>query len=106
MASQAGTLDELLNHSEELPKTEAFFTGVVAKLVETLRNLLNNDPQRLAQHTVVDDRAPEGYLLKGWKWNAGKYTTNRKLREIIDALAKVWQNISGPPSSNLTEDRK
>jgi V-type H+-transporting ATPase subunit C len=74
--------------------------------VETLRNLLNNDPQRLAQHTVVDDQTPEGYLLKGWKWNAGKYTTNRKLQEIIDALAKVGQHISRLSSSNLTEARK
>jgi len=62
---------------------------VVAKLVDTLRNLLNNDSQRLAQHTVVDDQTPEVYLLTDWKWNAGKYTTNRKLREIIDALSKV-----------------
>jgi V-type H+-transporting ATPase subunit C len=79
---------------------------VVAKLVETLRNLLNNDPQRLAQHTIVDDQTPEGYLLKGWKWNSGKYITNRKLREILDALAKVCCGISKRSSSNLTEARK
>ena len=66
---------------------------MVAKLVDTLRNLLNNDPQRLAQHTLVDDQTPEGYLLTGWKWNAGKYTTNRKLRELIEALAKVFKTF-------------
>jgi len=98
---KAGTLDELLNLSEELPKTETFFTGVVAKLVETLRNLLNNDPQRLAQHTIVDDQTPEGYLLKGWKWNSGKYITNRKLREILDALAKEMTSIDNIMKAKL-----
>jgi len=99
---KAGTLDELLNLSEGLSKTEAFFTGVVAKIVETLRNLLNNDPQRLAQHTVVDDQTPEQYLLKGWKWNTGKYTTNRKLREIIDALSKEMTSIDSVMKAKLS----
>ena len=87
--SQAGTLDDLLTLSEELPKTDGFFTSAVAKVVDTLRNLLNNDPARLEQHILVNEQSCEEYLLKGWRWNSGKYGINRSLRDIIDTLNKV-----------------
>jgi len=41
---KTGTLDLLVALSEDLPKQDAFFTATVAKTVDTLRNLLNNDP--------------------------------------------------------------
>lgn len=88
-ASQAGTLNDLLTLSEELPKTDGFFTSAVAKVVDTLRNLLNNDPARLEQHILVNEQSCEEYLLKGWRWNSGKYGVNRSLRDIIDTLNKV-----------------
>ena len=40
--------------SEELPKQDAFFTQTIAKIVDILRNLLNNDPSKLAQHILVE----------------------------------------------------
>lgn len=79
----------MLSLSEELPKVDGFFTGAVGKVVDTLRNLLNNDPARLEQHLLVNDHSCEDYLLKGWRWNAGKYGLNRSLRDIVDALNKV-----------------
>jgi len=82
-------LDDLLTLSEDLPKIDGFFTSAVAKVVETLRNLLNNDPARLEQHILVNEQSCEDYLLKGWRWNIGKYGVNRNLRDIIDALNKV-----------------
>ena len=60
-----------------------------AKIVDTLRNLLNNDATKLAQHTRVDERTTDEYLLGGWKWNTGKYPVNRSLRDLVDTLVKV-----------------
>jgi len=37
-------LDTLISLSEELPKYDNNFTTTVAKIVELLRNVLNNDP--------------------------------------------------------------
>lgn len=96
-------MDDLLTLSEELPKTDGFFTSAVAKVVDTLRNLLNNDPARLEKHILVNEQSCDEYLSKGWRWNAGKYGVNRSLRDIIDALNKVLlaSFLSLNPSTDL-----
>jgi len=75
--------------SEELPKHDSAFTTIIAKIVDILRNLLNNDPQRLAEHVLVDERSVDDYLLNGWRWNSSKYGAQRSLRELVDGLVKV-----------------
>lgn len=89
----------LVGLSEELPKQDVFFTGAVAKIVDTLRNLLNNDATRLAQHTLVDERSVDDYLLREWSWNSSKYGTQRGLRDIVDTLVKVRHGKIIPSNS-------
>lgn len=91
---QTGTLDLLIALSEDLPKHEQFFTSTVAKTVDTLRNLLNNDPAKLAQHILVNERTVDAYLLHDWRWNSGRYGIQRGLREIVDTLNKVRPPLS------------
>ena len=87
--TKTGTLESLVTLSEELPKHDAFFTATVAKTVDTLRNLLNNDPSKLAQHVLVNEQPVDSYILRGWSWNEGRYGTQRGIREMIDVLNKV-----------------
>ena len=87
--TQTGTLDVLIALSEDLPKQESFFTSTVAKTVETLRNLLNNDPSKLAQHILVNEKSVDDYLLGGWKWNEGRYGVQKGLRDLTETLNKV-----------------
>jgi V-type H+-transporting ATPase subunit C len=61
----------------------------VAKTVDTLRNLLNNDPAKLAQHILIDEKAVDVYLLGGWKWKDGRYDIHKSLRDLVDTLNKV-----------------
>lgn len=79
----------MVSLSEELPKQDAAFTAVVAKIVDTLRNLLNNDPSKLSQHILVNEEDIDGYLLQDWRWNDGRYGVQRGLREMVDVLVKV-----------------
>jgi V-type H+-transporting ATPase subunit C len=72
-----------------LPKQDATFTTTVAKIVETLRNLLNNDPSKIAQHIFVNDKSIDGYLLNDWHWNEERYGTQRGLRDMTDILVKA-----------------
>jgi len=72
-----------------LPKIDSFFTQATAKIVDTLRSLLNNDPTKLAQHVLVNDRPIDTYLLSGWKWNTSRYSTQKSARETVDGLNKV-----------------
>jgi len=100
-AFKTGTLDSLITLSEELPKQDAFFTSTVAKAVDTLRNLLNNDPAKLAQHIQVNQRSIDDYILKGWRWNEGRYGVQRSLRETVDILNKEMASIDNMMKSKL-----
>jgi V-type H+-transporting ATPase subunit C len=57
--------------------------------VDTLRNLLNNDPSKLAQHTLVNEKSTDSYLIDNWKWNEGRYGVQKSLKELVDLLNKV-----------------
>jgi len=89
LAPQTGTLESLITLSEELPKQDSIFTQTIAKIVDILRNLLNNDPSKLSQHILVEERPLDEYLLKGWSWNEGRYVLHKSLKEIVDTLARV-----------------
>jgi len=98
---KTGTLDSLVALSEDLPKQDTFFTATVAKTVDTLRNLLNNDPSKLAQHILVNERSVDEYLLTGWRWNEGRYGTQRGLRDMLDALIKEMSSIDNVMKTKL-----
>ncbi|KAF8845406.1 ATPase, V1 complex, subunit C [Paxillus ammoniavirescens] len=100
-AFKTGTLDSLITLSEELPKQDVFFTSTVAKAVDTLRNLLNNDPAKLAQHIQVNQRSIDDYILKGWRWNEGRYGVQRSLRETVEVLNKEMASIDNMMKSKL-----
>jgi len=98
---KTGTLDSLIALSEELPKQDAFFTATVAKIVDTLRNLLNNDPTKLVQHVLVNEGNVDDYVLRGWKWNDSRYGVQRSLREMVDVLNKEMASIDNVMKAKL-----
>jgi len=99
---KTGTLDLLITLSEDLPKQETFFTATVAKTVDTLRSLLNNDPSKLAQHILVNEESVDDYILKHWKWNEGRYGVQKGLREMADVLNKEMTSIDNAMKAKLT----
>jgi V-type H+-transporting ATPase subunit C len=98
---KTGTLEGLVGLSEELPKQEAFFTATVAKTVDILRNLLNNDPTKLSQHILVDENSTDNYLLGDWKWNESRYGSQRSLKDMADILNKEMVSIDNAMKSKL-----
>lgn len=50
-----GTLDACLGQSEELAKLEGLCKGVVAKVSDTLKNVLDGDEDKAATHKSVND---------------------------------------------------
>ncbi|KIY45343.1 ATPase, V1 complex, subunit C [Fistulina hepatica ATCC 64428] len=99
---KTGTLDSLISLSEDIPKQEAFFTACVAKTVDTLRSLLNNDPTKLGQHILVNEATVDEYLLGHWRWNEGRYGVQRSLREMVDTLNKEMTSIDNMMKLKLT----
>ncbi|KAJ3771545.1 hypothetical protein EV361DRAFT_894824 [Lentinula raphanica] len=99
---KTGTLDSLIALSEDLPKQDTFFTNTVAKVVDTLRNLLNNDPSKLSQHILVNESSIESYLLGQWRWNEGRYGVQKGLRDMVDTLSKEMTSIDNAMRAKLT----
>lgn len=52
---KVGTLDGLLQQSEELAKLEGLCNSVVSKVGDTLRNILDGDEEKIAMHKNVND---------------------------------------------------
>lgn len=50
-----GTLDALVQQADDLAKIEANAEAVVAKVSDSLRQLLNGDEDRLSQYKMVND---------------------------------------------------
>ncbi|KAK7694419.1 hypothetical protein QCA50_001605 [Cerrena zonata] len=98
---KTGTLESLINLSEDLPKQDAFFTATVAKIVDTLRNLLNNDASKLSQHILVNEQPVDEYLLRDWRWNESRYGIQRGLREMLDVLIKEMTSIDNVMKNKL-----
>ncbi|KAK0543912.1 Vacuolar ATP synthase subunit C [Tilletia horrida] len=97
---KAGTLESLIALSDELPKHDTNFTQVVAKIVDTLRNLLNNDEGALSQHVLVNEKALDEYMLD-WAWNTRKYRVDRSLSEIVEAIAREVTSIDNVMKQKL-----
>lgn len=54
-ALNVGTLDALIQQSEELGKLEGQCKGVVAKVSDALKNVLDGDDEKIAMHKNVSD---------------------------------------------------
>jgi V-type H+-transporting ATPase subunit C len=50
-----GTLDALVQQADDLSKLEASAESVVAKVSDSLRQLLNGDEDRVTQYKMVND---------------------------------------------------
>ena len=97
---KTGTLESLISLSEDLPKLDAQYTQIVAKIIDTLRALLNNDEAALAQHVLVNEQSLDDYML-AWAWNTGKYRADRALRETVELLGKELTSIDNVMKQKL-----
>jgi len=58
-------------------------------LPSPLCNLLHNDPSILAQHILINDKPVNDCLLKDWHWNEERYRTQRRLKDMTEALVGI-----------------
>lgn len=101
-----GTLDALVQQADDLAKLEGNCEAVVAKVGDSLRQILEGDVEKIAQQKTVNDsefRAtvliregwtklctePADQYLRTFNWNKVKYRTDKPLVELITSLQKV-----------------
>ncbi|KAF5025271.1 hypothetical protein F66182_2656 [Fusarium sp. NRRL 66182] len=83
-----GTLDALVQQADELTKLETSCQAVVAKVAESLKNVLEGDEDRIAQYKMVNDKPTDQYLST-FSWNKIRYRADKSLAELISTLQKA-----------------
>ncbi len=79
-----GTLDALVQQADDLAKLESACDGVVAKIGDGLRTLLEGDEDKIAQQKTVNDS-----MFKSTSWSAENLITDFPLQSLLI-------NICGP----------
>ncbi|KAL2042896.1 hypothetical protein N7G274_004656 [Stereocaulon virgatum] len=87
-----GTLDALVQQADDLAKLEAGCEGVVNKVGDSLKTILEGNEDKISQQKTVNDKPVEQYL-KTFHWNKVKYRADKPLGEIIDTLQKEISSI-------------
>ncbi|KAH0544997.1 hypothetical protein FGG08_000923 [Glutinoglossum americanum] len=108
-----GTLDALVQQADELAKLDSACEGVVSKVADSLKNILDGDEDRISQQKTVNDRPVDQYL-KNFSWNKeivsidndvkGKHTQYTQVRTSLTALQrKQTGNLSTRSLTSLVD---
>ncbi|KAL9024019.1 MAG: hypothetical protein Q9196_006822 [Gyalolechia fulgens] len=87
-----GTLDALVQQADELAKLDTACEGVVGKVGDSLKTILEGDEEKVSQSKTVNDKPVEQYL-KSFHWNKVKYRTDKPLGEVINTFQKEILSI-------------
>ena len=99
--------------SDALPKHDAYFTSVVAKLLDTIKSLAagsaqsqststndsDKDKDKLESYARINDLPPTQYLIphsgarEGWTWDAARWGQDGKVTDVVEALVKEMNSI-------------
>lgn len=97
-----GTLDALVQQADELAKLEMSCQGVVAKIGDSLKSLLEGDEEKIAQQKTVNDKPADQYL-RTFTWNKVKYRSDKSLAELIDSLQKELVGIDNDVKAKVSQ---
>lgn len=84
-----GTLDSLVQQSEELAKLDGQFGGIVAKIADVIGSLYEDNAAHINAAKRVDDKSPVDYI-KSFSWSSNKYRLDKSIPELVDLISKVF----------------
>lgn len=85
-----GTLDSLVQQSEELAKIDTQFQGIVSKVSEIVSNLYDGNIAQISAAKKIDDKSAVDYI-KSFSWSSNKYRTDKPIPELVDLISKVFK---------------
>jgi V-type H+-transporting ATPase subunit C len=97
-----GTLDALVQQADDLAKLDSACEGVVGKMGESLRSLLEGDEDKVQQHKIINDKPVDQYLSK-FQWNRVKYRSDKSIADLIDSLQKEVSAIDNDVKASLNQ---
>ncbi|KAJ9130788.1 V-type proton ATPase subunit C [Coniochaeta hoffmannii] len=97
-----GTLDALVGQADDLAKLDSACEGVVSKVADSLKSILDGDEDKLDQQKMVNDK-PTDHYFSNFNWNKVRYRTDRPLGELIENLTKELQNIDNDVKAKFNQ---
>ncbi|KAL1883850.1 hypothetical protein VTK73DRAFT_7638 [Phialemonium thermophilum] len=97
-----GTLDALVQQADDLAKLDAACKGVVSKVAESLRAILDGDEDKAEQQKMVNDK-PTDHYIRNFTWNKIRYRADRPIGELIDNLQKELQNVDNDVKAKFNQ---
>lgn len=83
-----GTLDSLVQLSEELAKIDGQFSGILSKISDIISTLYDGNIAQVNASKRVEDRSAVEYV-KSFSWSTNKYRLDKSIPELVDLLTKV-----------------
>ncbi|KAF2271415.1 vacuolar ATP synthase subunit C [Westerdykella ornata] len=97
-----GTLDALVQQADDLAKLHTTCEGVVGKVGDSLRSLLDGDDDRVRQQKTINDKPVEQYL-RNFQWNKVKYRADKPIADLIDSLQKEIAGIDNDVKAKVNQ---
>ncbi|RDA85996.1 hypothetical protein CP532_4860 [Ophiocordyceps camponoti-leonardi (nom. inval.)] len=97
-----GTLDALVQQADDLAKLEASCQAVVAKVGDSLRQVLHNDEERIASYKMVNDKPTDQYF-RSFSWNKIRYRADKPLGELVDTLRKELVTVDNDVKTKFNQ---
>ncbi|KAJ9157691.1 V-type proton ATPase subunit C [Pleurostoma richardsiae] len=97
-----GTLDALVQQADDLAKLDSACEGVVSRVSDSLRSILDADEDKIAQNKLVNDK-PTDHYLRTFSWNKVRYRADRPIAELIDTLQKELVNTDNDIKSKFNQ---
>ncbi|CAN8099516.1 unnamed protein product [Discula destructiva] len=101
-AFKIGTLDALVQQADELAKLHAGCEGVVQRVADSLKTILEGDEDKIAQNKMVNDKPTDQYM-RTFSWNKVRYRSDRPMVELIETLQKELVNIDNDVKGKFTQ---
>ncbi|KAH7096043.1 vacuolar ATP synthase subunit C [Paraphoma chrysanthemicola] len=97
-----GTLDALVQQADDLAKLNTACEGVVSKVGESLRTILDGDEDKVQQQKTINDKPVDQYL-RNFQWNKVKYRADKPIADLIDSLQKEIQGIDNDVKAKFSQ---
>ncbi|KAJ1731942.1 Vacuolar ATP synthase subunit C [Coemansia biformis] len=101
-ALKIGTLDTLVQLSDELAKFDTAYESTVGKFIDTLRNLTGANNAELGSVLHVEDKPVDQYI-QTFMWNNAKYRWDRPLPEVVSQIADAMGAVEAQLKTKMTQ---
>lgn len=97
-----GTVDALIQQADDLSKLSSACEGIVNKVGDSLRGILEGDEDKITQQKTINDKPVDQYL-RSFSWNKVKYRVDKSIAELVNLLQKEVAGIDNDVKAKFTQ---